>query len=128
MARILYVDCGQERVNEVCSLLQSNGHEVQAASSAERAMLHVHSGESYEAVVMHLFLPGIDGAELSRWLAGPALPGNMVELAFTCSGEKTPMAAGEGLPKWLPVDRFLDGIERAEDLVIAVEELLKQRA
>ena len=127
MARILYVDCCQERVAEVCSLLQGNGHQVQTVSSAERAMLHVHNGESYEAVVMYLFLPGIDGAELSRWLAGPALPGNMVELAFTCQGERTPMAAGAELPKWLPVDRFLDGIEGAQDLVAAVEELLRQR-
>ena len=127
MARILYVDCCPERVACVCSLLEKQGHAVAVVNCAERAMLHVHSGKCCDAVITHLYLPGIDGAELVRWLSGLEPPVSVVKVAFTCCGEKTPVGVGEELPRWLPADTFVEGLERAEDLVEAVEKLLEAR-
>jgi len=127
MARILYVDCCPERVEQVCSMLEELGHVVHCVNCAERAMLQVQSEEGYEAVVMHLFLPGMDGAELSRWMAEWHLPDGITEVAFTCRGEHSPVDLSRGLPRWLPVDRFIEGLEAPEELVAAVRELLDEQ-
>jgi CheY-like chemotaxis protein len=124
MARILFVDCCQERCNAVMALLHEQGHDVHIVNCAERAMLRVHEGQGYDVIVIHLFLPGMDGAELSRWLARGEAPCCATKIAFTCKGERVPLDATGTLPAWLPVDRFYGEVDSMEDLAAGIANLL----
>jgi CheY-like chemotaxis protein len=90
-------------------------------------MLCVDRGGQYEAIVLHLYLRGMDGAELCRWAESHSSLRGIPKVAFTWAGLRMPVDVSSGLPKWLPVDRYIEGIQRAEDLVEAVDSLLASR-
>lgn len=124
MAKILYVDADPARKEVVCTLLCEKGHRVTAAVSAERAMIQVAREGDYDAVVLHLVLHGIDGAELCRWLQQwsslPAVP----RLVFTTPDIHLNLDLEAGMPSWLPADRYLHAVSDLAELVDAVEELV----
>jgi CheY-like chemotaxis protein len=124
MAKILYVDADPERKAVVCALLCDKGHRVTAAVSAERAMIEVERAGDFDAVVLHLVLHGIDGAELCRWLQQwsslPAVP----RLVFTTPDIHLSLGLEAGIPRWLPADRYMHAVSDLAELVEAVEELV----
>ena len=63
MAKVLYVDADEIRTAAAVVTFRKRGHAVTPADSAERAMMHVEQRADYDAVVVHLILPSIDGAE-----------------------------------------------------------------
>ena len=127
MARILYVENSPERAETLRALLEQKGHVVQVVSCAERAMICAHNKDAdYQALVLHLYLPGMDGAELCRWIEKWSSLKGIPKVAFTWPGLRLPVDISRGLPNWLPVDRFFEGLEHAEELVEAVEELLSR--
>jgi len=124
MAKILYVDADPARQEVVCGLLCDKGHEVTAVVSAERAMINVERDGDYEAVVLHLVLHGIDGAELCRWLQRwSSLPG-APRLVFTTPDIHLNLDLESGTPSWLPAHKYLHAVDDLAKLVEAVEELL----
>ena len=127
MARILYVGSSSKESGRLRSLLEQKGHSVQVVDCAERAMLYVDREGDYEALVLHLYLPGMDGAELCRWVERRSSLKGIPKVAFTWAGLRMPVDVSQGLPKWLPVDRYIEGLERVEELVEAVEGLLAAR-
>lgn len=65
MARILVVDDEPDVLEYSCSLLQALGHEVEAASSAERALLRLQR-HSFDLVLTDFTLPGLNGLQLAQ--------------------------------------------------------------
>ena len=124
MAKILYVDADPEREDVVSALLRARGHRVTVAVSAERAMIEVAREGDYDAVVLHLMLHGIDGAELCRWLLHwsslPAVP----RLVFTTPDIHLSLDLEAGIPHWLPADRYMHAVSDMAVLVEAVEEMV----
>jgi CheY-like chemotaxis protein len=128
MAKILYVDADPARVAAVCALLGQNGHVVTAAGSAERAMLHVDREGGFEVVVAHLILPSIDGAELCRWLQRWSSLSGVPRIVFTSPGVHLRLNLQDGLPRWLPADVYIHGLEDIHNLAEAVEWVLHRRS
>ena len=84
MAKILYVGTASSECEQLCYLLEQGGHHVEAASCGERAMLRVEEKKDYEAMVLHLcYLPGMDGAELCRWIEKSSPIKGVPKIAFT---------------------------------------------
>lgn len=128
MAKILYVDQSPEREEAICRLLGDNGHDVTVVTCAERAMMRVEREPEYDAVVLHLMLRGIDGAELCRWLQNwsslPCTP----RVVFTTPDIQLKLNLEQELPSWLPADVFLGGVWDMQELVEAVEGVLCKRS
>jgi CheY-like chemotaxis protein len=125
MAKILFVDADAERIRQVTEALAGRGHVVVAATCAERAMICVDRERQYDAIVLHLVLPGMDGAELCRWLKRQSCVPTVPRVVFTCSRTEVRIDLSEGLPSWLPADVFLDSVEGILGIVQAVEGLLR---
>jgi CheY-like chemotaxis protein len=126
MAKVLYVDADVERSEAVCTLFAQRGHTVTAATSAERAMLHADREADYDAVVAHLILPSIDGAELCRWLQRWSALSRVPRVVFTSPGVRLRLNLQDGLPRWLPADVYIHGLEDLQSLVEAVEWALQR--
>ena len=124
MAKILYVDADGPRVEAVCALLARKDHHVTAVRSAERAMIRVDREGDYDLVLLHLILPGIDGAELCRWLQRWSLLSGVPRIVFTGPNTHLRLDLREQLPRWLPADLYVHGVEDAARLVVAVEQVL----
>ncbi len=124
MAKILYVDPDASRVEVIKGLLVQKGHAVTVVNCAERAMLQVERESGYDAVVLHLILPGIDGAELCRWLkqwsSSPGIP----RIVFTGPEVRLELDLSEELPRWLPADVYVEGVKEPDELISAVERIL----
>jgi CheY-like chemotaxis protein len=127
MAKVLYVDADHERTKVVCELFVQRGHSVTVESSAERAMLRTEQDAGFEAVVAHLILPSIDGAELCRWLqrwsSMPAVP----RIVFSSPAVQIRLNLQHKLPRWLPADVYIHDLEDFAHLVDAVEWTLDRR-
>jgi len=124
MARILYVESCAVKAERLCALLEPKGHTVHVVNCAERAMMRLEAEGPYELLVLGVFLRGMDGAELCRWIEKWSSVKGVRKLAFTWAGSSLPADLHSGLPRWLPVDRYLDGVQQPEDLIGAVEEML----
>jgi len=126
MAKVLYVDADVERSEAVCTLFVQRGHTVTVATSAERAMLHADREADYDAVVAHLILPSIDGAELCRWLQRWSALSRVPRVVFTSPDVRLRLNLQDGLPRWLPADVYIHGLEDLQSLVEAVEWALQR--
>lgn len=124
VAKILYVDGDSQRARRMADLLTQRGHCAIVTGSAERAMLHVEHEADYDAVVLHLVLPGIDGAELCRWLQKWSSLPSTPRIAFTSPGTELRIDLQKKLPRWLPADRYLHNVSDPAEIVAVLEELL----
>ncbi|MFP4027871.1 MAG: response regulator [Candidatus Brocadiia bacterium] len=127
MARILYVEGKSYCTSCVQEKLAQRGHCVEVAHCAERAMLRINDHEEYDALVLDLYLPGMDGAEFCRWVDRWAELEKTPKLAFTWEGHNIPTNISGELPRWLPVDQLLQGIKDIEELTREVEDFLKSQ-
>ncbi len=124
MAKILYVDVDGCRQEQVRHLLEGKGHCVVAAMSAERAMVHVEREHDYDAIVLHLMLRGMDGAELCRWLQRWSPLSSTPRVVFTTPDVHLNLDLDSHLPDWLPADVFLSAVPDMGEVANAVEKLL----
>lgn len=124
MAKVLYVDADGERTEEFTRLLGEKGHLVTVATSAERAMIHVEREGDFDAVVLHLILPGIDGAEFCRWLQRWSALAAVPRVVFTAPDTDLRVDLNHGLPRWLPADRYLDRVDKIDSIVAELERVL----
>ena len=127
MASILYVDDTHDKSKRLCSLLEQKGHSVHVVDRAERAMIFLDRAGSCELLLLHLYLHGMDGAELCRWVQARGLLKGAPKVAFTWAGLRLPADASDGPPSWLPVDRFIEEVVRMDELVEVVDRLLAAR-
>jgi DNA-binding response OmpR family regulator len=67
MARILIVDDNRELADDLCEILEQDGHEVAVAYSAEEA-LECAVEFAYDAALIDIMMHGMDGVELVRRL------------------------------------------------------------
>ena len=124
MAKILYVDADHQRSEVVCALFVENGHSVTLTNSAERAMIQVAAQSDFDAIVLHLILPGIDGAELCRWLQRRSSLPSVPRVVFTSPEVRLKLELQERLPRWLPADLYIHGLEELGKLIDGVEQIL----
>ena len=124
MAKVLYVDADVERIEAVCNLFARGGHAVTVARGTARAMLRVDREGDYDAVVAHLMLPSIDGAELCRWLQNWSRMSGVPRIIFSGPGVELKLDLTDRLPRWLPADVYLRDLTDFAHLVEAVEWLL----
>lgn len=124
MAKILYVDADCRRVQAVCALMSARGHRVTVAGCAERAMIRVDQESDFDAVVLHLILPGIDGAELCRWLQRRSALAAVPRVVFTEPEVHLELDLSKKLPRWLPADVYIHGLADPAILIEAVEKVL----
>ncbi|MBS3763020.1 MAG: response regulator [Planctomycetes bacterium] len=127
MARILYVEGKRYCTSCVQEKLAQRGHCVEVAHCAERAMLRIDQKEKFDALVLDLYLPGMDGAEFCRWMDRWAEVEKTPKLAFTWEGYDIPTGVGDDLPRWLPVDHLLKEIKDVDELTARVEDFLKSQ-
>ncbi len=127
MAKILYVDADCERTETVRRRLNQRGHRVQAAASAERAMMKVDVDSEFDVVVLHLILPGMDGAELCRWLKRWSPLAAAPRVVFSTPDVKLELELDGELPNWLPADLYLHCVDQMDSIVEAVERVLSSR-
>ncbi len=124
MAKILYVDADGERTESVRRLLAGMGHVVIVARSAERAMISVDRESDFDAVVLHLILPGMDGAELCRWLQRWSGLARVPRVVFTGPETRLSLGLEERLPAWLPADMYLHCVSDFGRIANAVRSVL----
>ncbi len=127
MARILYVEACPVMGERAGVLLEQRGHSVRVVDCAERAMLCICNEGDYEALVLHLYLRGMDGAELCRWVEKWSSLKGILKIAFTWAGSPVSIDVSGGLPPWLPADHFIEDLKSAEELVEAVDGFLSKR-
>src|SRR3989304_1741580 len=123
MARILYVETDLKRAQKVCALFEQRGHTVHLACSAERAMLRVQRGMAFDVLALELILHGMDGAEFCRWIENKSPLKGIRKVAFTAPGCQLSFHFERGLPRWLPVNRFIAELDDPSILIEAVEKL-----
>lgn len=124
MARILYVENDTTRAERVTPLLQARGHRVEVVHKAGRAMMRVDEGETYDALLLHLALPGIDGAEFCRWIEHDTPLKGIPKVAYTWEGCTLNLGVEDGVPRWLPVTRLLRKLDSVDHILDAMEEVL----
>ncbi len=125
MARILYVENDSTRADRVRPLLQARGHRVEVINKAGRAMMRVDEGARYDALLLHLALPGIDGVEFCRWIEQETPLKGIPKVAYTWEGCTLQLGVEDGVPCWLPVTRFLRKLSSVGRIVDAVEDVLE---
>ena len=87
MAKVLIIEDNAANMTLATFLLQSAGHSVLSATSAETG-LTLARGEQPDLVLMDIQLPGMDGLQLTRHLRrDPSLNGVPI-VAFTASAIK----------------------------------------
>jgi len=126
VATILYLDSDETRAQQVRQMFQQRGHSVHFERCAEKAMLAIQHGKRFDVLVLHLFLHGMDGAELCRWLDRNSPLRGIPKVAFTQPGCRLSFDFERGLPHWLPVTQFIGQLQDAAMLVEAVQNLLRQ--
>ncbi|MFO8007881.1 MAG: response regulator [Candidatus Brocadiia bacterium] len=124
MAKILYVDADGDRTESVRRLLAGMGHLVIVARSAERAMIRVDQESDFDAVLLHLILPGMDGAELCRWLERWSRLARVPRVVFTGPETRLSLGLEDRLPPWLPADQYLHCVSDFERIAGAVQSVL----
>lgn len=124
MAKVLYVDADSRRAELVRSVFTRRGHDVTVALATTRAMLHVDREGGYQAVVAHLMLPSVDGAELCRWLQNWSGMAGVPRVVFTSPSTRLKLDLEVRLPRWLPADIYLHDLTEFERLAEAVEWLV----
>jgi DNA-binding response OmpR family regulator len=127
MAKVLYVDADRKRAEIVCAVFARRGHAVTLAAATTRAMMYVDREGGYEAVVAHLMLPSVDGAELCRWLQNWSGMAGVPRVVFSSPGTRLRLDLADRLPRWLPADMYLRDLTEFEQLVDAVEWLLDRK-
>lgn len=127
MARILYVEDNVDRAERVRPLLEEKGHTVKVVRKAGLAMMSIDRGEVYDALVLHLLLPGIDGVEFCRWIEHDTPLSGIPKVAFIWQGHDLNLGVEQGVPCWLPVNCLLRQLDDVERLIEAVEGVLNSR-
>ncbi len=87
-------------------------------------MLCVEREGGFDAVVLHLILPGIDGAELCRWLERWSCLASVPRVVFTGPETELRIDLTHGLPRWLPAHRYLDSVDTMDRIVAELERVL----
>jgi len=124
MAKILCVDADAERTRAFSELVAERGHLVTVVTSAERAMLRVEQESNFDAVVLHLILPGIDGAEFCRWLQRWSSMARVPRVVFSGPETRLQVDLQHKLPRWLPADRYLHDVQDTGVIVREVERVM----
>ena len=124
MATILYLDSDETRAQQVRQMFRQQGHSVYFERCAEKAMLAIQEGKRFDVLVLHLFLHGVDGAELCRWLERDSPLKGIPKVAFTQPGCQLSFDFERGLPNWLPVNHFINQLQDGTILVETVQNLL----
>jgi len=106
--------------------LEQQGHAVQLERSAERAMALIQEGGEFDIVALRLMLHGMDGAELCRWIEAETSLRGIPKVAFTGPGSRIKLSFDGKLPRWFPVDRFINELDDPRVLIETVEQLLSR--
>ena len=70
---VLIVEDEKRMADFIARSLRSQGYEVDLADSGEQALLLAGTGNRYEAIILDLRLPGVDGLEVCRQLRASRL-------------------------------------------------------
>lgn len=87
MKKILVVDDEPDIVELVSYNLKKEGFEVSSASDGEEALKEIRKGK-YEALILDLMLPGIQGMELCRILRNDPKTKDLPIIMLTAKGEE----------------------------------------
>ena len=117
MAKLLYVDSDSERTRAACDLFARRGHVVTAARSAGQAMICVQQNDDYDAIAVALNC---------RWLQRWSSLANVPRVVFTGAGARLGLNLQDGLPRWLPADAYVHGLEDLQRLLDVVEGVLRR--
>jgi len=102
----------------IARLLRAHGHDVVEHPSAEHFLAGLDAMADGGCVLLDLFMPGLDGAELQQRLAGSGLAFAIVFLtghADIASSVRAIKAGAEDfLTKPVPAPKLLDALERAQ--------------
>jgi len=119
MARILVVDDEADVLEYSCELLRALGHEVEAVSSAERALLRLQR-HSFDLVLTDFSLPGLNGVELARAVKRQA-PATLVGIVsgWESPDQKKEAATEQVVDFVLPKPFTLKELQRVVDAQLA---------
>ena len=122
MAKVLVVDDDPEIVGLIRALLESDGHEVAAAHSADECRAKVAEGP--DLLILDVMMErSNDGFVLAREFRARDDTKSIPIIMLTSINQEFPMNYKPDAD-WLPVDKFMEKPVKPDDLLAAVREAL----
>lgn len=130
-AKVLLVDDEEQFLKALSQRLAGRGMKVEAASSGEDALRQV-KGKDFDAIVLDLVMPGLDGLDVLKQLRRENPELQIIMLTGHATVEKSVEAIREGavelLEKPVNMDKLLKRIGEAQrQRVILVEKKAEER-
>jgi len=130
-ARVLLVDDEEQFVKALSQRLTGRGMKIESATSGEEALRQA-KGKDFDAIVLDLVMPGLDGLEVLKQLRQENPDLQIIMLTGHATVEKSVEAIKEGavelLEKPVDMDKLLKRIGEAQrQRVILVEKKAEQR-
>jgi DNA-binding NtrC family response regulator len=94
-ARILFIDDEPGSREGLTLLLEREGYQVEAVAAGEEA-LSLLSIKSYDVIITDLFLPGVSGIDILKYVKENSLPCNVILITGNASAETAVKAMKEG--------------------------------
>lgn len=130
-AKVLLVDDEEQFLKALSQRLEGRGMKIEAASSGEDALRQA-KGKDFDAIVLDLVMPGLDGLEVLKQLREENPDLQIIMLTGHATVEKSVEAIKEGavelLEKPVDMDKLLKRIGEAQrQRVILVEKKAEAR-
>ncbi len=95
IARILFIDDDPGSRESLTLLLELEGYQVEAVAVGEDA-IELLSRKSYDVVITDLFLPGVSGIDILKYVKEHSLPCNVILITGNATAETAVKAMKEG--------------------------------
>ena len=127
MARILVVEDDDDIREAYVTQLARDGYSVSAVATAEEA-LEVLDRREVDLLIVDLWLPGMDGAELCRTIRAHERQHAFPILMITSMRERMGITLTQADARWAPVDCCIDKAAVAGELGAITADLLARHA
>ena len=125
MARILLVDDMPSVTALLRAVLEDRGHNVVEVNDGAACLDLVNRGENFDAIVLDMMMPGVDGIETMRRLRAEGCDSAVI--AMSGGTREFPAAISLKMSEMYGADRLLLKPFDNEELVAAIDDLLAER-
>jgi DNA-binding response OmpR family regulator len=123
MAKILIVDDNEEILSLYRYILSSEQFEVLTVDNGNDALL-LAASESPDLILLDVAMPGMDGAETARLLAGSEKTRNIPTVFLTCLIEENEVSRGTGK---IGGKLYISKSAEKNEIIARIKEILKDK-